>query len=56
MRTMKLLAEDEAGQDLIEYALVAALIALGAVVGVRSLAGVIGNMFTYVGTGITSAV
>ncbi len=56
MRTIKRLIEDESGQDLIEYALVAALIGLGTIAGVQSLATVVGNMFTYVGTGITSAV
>ena len=37
--------EDESGQDMIEYALVAALIGLGAVVGMRSLATSIKNFF-----------
>ncbi len=56
MGMIKLFAADESGQDLIEYALVAALIGLGAIAGIRSLATVIGTIITNVGTGITSAV
>jgi pilus assembly protein Flp/PilA len=47
---------DESGQDLIEYALVAALIALGAAASMKTLATVIGTAFTDVGTRLTSAV
>ncbi|MGI4828340.1 MAG: Flp family type IVb pilin [Janthinobacterium lividum] len=50
------LIQDESGQDLIEYALVAALIGLGAVVSMRSFAGTIGNAFTSVGNTLTSSV
>jgi len=38
LETWKRLIRDESGQDLIEYALVAALIALGSVVAMKSLA------------------
>ena len=48
------LLQDESGQDLIEYALVAALIGLGAVVSMRTLSTKIGNAFTTVGTSLTS--
>jgi pilus assembly protein Flp/PilA len=48
------LLEDESGQDLIEYALVAALIGLGAVVTVRSLGTKIAGAFTNIGTTLTS--
>lgn len=34
------------GQDLIEYALLAAIVALGAVIGMRALAGGINQEFT----------
>jgi pilus assembly protein Flp/PilA len=40
----------EEGQDLVEYALVIALIALAAVAGMQTLAGDINNAFTDVGT------
>ena len=47
---------DESGQDLIEYALVAALIGLGAVVSIRGLSTKIGTAFTTIGTSLTSDV
>lgn len=48
------LVQDESGQDLIEYALVAALIALGSVAAMNTLAGNISTAFTGVGTKLTS--
>ncbi len=51
----KLLAE-ESGQDLIEYALVAALVGLGAVASMRSLATAVSGAFTSIGTQLTGAV
>lgn len=50
------LLHDESGQDLIEYALVAALIALGAITSMKTLAGDIGTAFSGVGTSLTTAV
>ena len=50
------LLSDESGQDLIEYALVAALVGLGAVASMRSLAGSISSTFNSVGTSLTTAV
>jgi pilus assembly protein Flp/PilA len=47
---------DESGQDLIEYALVAGLIGLGAVVAMSGLATKIGTAFGSVGNSLTSAV
>ena len=47
---------DQSGQDLIEYALAAALIGLAAVVSIRSLASHISTAFGSVGTSLTSAV
>jgi Flp pilus assembly pilin Flp len=38
VKIFKNLLHDESGQDLIEYALVAALIALGAIVSMKALA------------------
>ena len=48
--------KDESGQDLIEYALVAGLIGLGAVVAMTGLAGKIGNAFNTVGNNHTNDV
>jgi len=50
------LVHDESGQDLIEYALVAALIALGATASMKALATTIGTALTGVGTRLTGAV
>ncbi len=49
-------AKDESGQDLIEYALVAALIGLGAVSSMKTFATTIGSAFTTVGNTLTSSV
>jgi pilus assembly protein Flp/PilA len=45
---------DESGQDLIEYALVAGLIGLGAVVAMTGLSGKIGNAFNSVGNSLAN--
>jgi len=50
------LFRDESGQDLIEYALVAALIALGAIAAMNGLASGISNAFSTISSNITSAV
>jgi pilus assembly protein Flp/PilA len=47
---------DESGQDLIEYALVAGLIGLGAVVAMSGLATKIGTAFNSVGNQLTNAI
>ena len=47
---------DESGQDLIEYALVALLIALGAVTAMGTLATSISSTFTAVSSKLNSAV
>jgi pilus assembly protein Flp/PilA len=47
---------DESGQDLIEYALVAAVIALGSVAAMGSLATVISTAFSTVGSKLTAAI
>jgi pilus assembly protein Flp/PilA len=47
---------DESGQDLIEYALVAALIGLGATATMRTLATALGTALAGIGTRLTSAV
>jgi pilus assembly protein Flp/PilA len=55
-RLFSKLSGDESGQDLIEYALVAALIGLGATVTMRTLATSIGAALAVVGTRLTNAV
>jgi pilus assembly protein Flp/PilA len=47
---------DESGQDLIEYALVAALVGLGAVAAMKTLATNINSSFNSIGTTLTSNV
>ena len=44
------LLQDESGQDLIEYALVAALIGSGATASMKALATTIGTALTSIGT------
>ena len=53
---LKTFVRDESGQDLIEYALVAALVGLGAVAAMNGLANAIGNTFNGVGNSLTNAV
>jgi pilus assembly protein Flp/PilA len=50
------LISDESGQDLIEYALVAALVGLGAVASMKSIATSINSAFTSISTSLTSAI
>jgi len=50
------LLNDESGQDLIEYALVAGLIGLGAVLAMTTLSTKIGTAFNTVGNQLTNAV
>ena len=47
---------DESGQDLIEYALVAGLIGLGALAAMGGLSGKIGGAFNAVGNSLTNSV
>ena len=48
------LISDEQGQDLIEYALVVALIALAATAGMKTVANDINTAFSSIGTKLTS--
>jgi len=54
--TLKHLCRDESGQDLIEYAIVAALVGLGAVASMKSLQTSVSSAFTKIGTTLTSSV
>lgn len=49
---MKSLMKGESGQDLIEYALIAALVALGAIAAVTGLSSSISNTFSSVGNSL----
>jgi pilus assembly protein Flp/PilA len=49
------LVNEESGQDLIEYALVAALVGLGAVAALNSLKTTVGTTFNGIGSTLTSA-
>lgn len=53
---MKKFLKDEQGQDLIEYALLAALIALAATIGMNSVASEINNSFAAIGRRLNNAV
>lgn len=50
------LATDERGQDMIEYGLMAALIGLGTLAGLRGVKTSIGNSFNQIGTALTNSV
>ena len=51
---MQVLLMSEEGQDLIEYALIVALVAFAATAGMSTLAGAINQAFTSVGTTLTT--
>lgn len=52
---LKRLWVEEEGQDLTEYALLLALIALGAITAMKTLAGTVNNVFTNAATNLTGA-
>ena len=56
LEVLRSLHNDESGQDLIEYALVAALIAFGAVAAMNSLSVTINSAFSVIGSKLSSAV
>ena len=49
------LLRDESGQDIIEYALVAALVGLASVISVEGVSNKIGNTFKNIGDQLTNA-
>ena len=53
--TLNNLMRDESGQDLIEYALVAGLIGLGAVATVSGFAGTVENVLNSAGNSIANS-
>jgi pilus assembly protein Flp/PilA len=50
------LLRDESGQDLIEYALVVALIAFAATVGMNTVASGINNAFSLIASKLSAAI
>ncbi|PYV32469.1 MAG: Flp family type IVb pilin [Acidobacteria bacterium] len=50
------LDRDESGQDLIEYALIAALIALGSIIGMDTVANEINSAFNIISQKLANAV
>ena len=56
MQVLSTLHREESGQDLIEYALLAALIALAATAGMGVVASDINNAFTIIGSRVSTAV
>lgn len=55
LSVLRSLHNDESGQDLIEYALVAALIAFGAVTTMSALATDINSAFSVIGSKLVAA-
>ena len=50
---LRSLGQEESGQDLIEYALIALLIAVGSIAAMTTLAGKISTEFTNIGNQLT---
>jgi pilus assembly protein Flp/PilA len=55
LQILRTLHNDESGQDLIEYALIAGLIALAAITTMSSLGTVINNAFSSISSSLNSA-
>lgn len=49
------LHKDESGQDLVEYALVAAMIALGSITGMQTLASSLNSAFSRIGSSLSGS-
>lgn len=52
--TLKTLWQEEQGQDLVEYALVGALIALASIAALNNVAGLLTNAFTNAAANMSS--
>ena len=50
------LVHDESGQDLVEYALLAGIVGLGAIASLKSVAGGVNAIFTAVGARLSAAI
>ena len=56
LKSLSRMHNDEAGQGLVEYALILALVAFAAVVSMQTLAQDINNAFVGIGTALSSYV
>ena len=56
LKSLKNVHQDEAGQGLVEYALILALVAFAAVIAMQTLAADINNAFTGIGTTLSTYV
>jgi pilus assembly protein Flp/PilA len=56
LKSLSALHKDEAGQGLVEYALIIALVAFAAVIAMKTLANDINNAFTGIGNLLASYV
>jgi len=54
VRELRRLADDESGQDLVEYALILVCVALAAMASMQSLTSAIAGVFNSVGNVLTS--
>jgi pilus assembly protein Flp/PilA len=52
---LRVLLSDEGGQDMIEYALLVALIAFGSTATMSAISTAVSNVFTQIGSTITNA-
>jgi pilus assembly protein Flp/PilA len=52
---LKRFGGDESGQDLVEYALIVAVLGLGAIATLKGVANSVATVFTAVGTTLTTA-
>ena len=55
-KLLKNLRQDESGQDLIEYGLIAALLALAAVTSMKNLSTALGNVISGIEAALTGAI
>ena len=56
LQALHAIHSDESGQDLIEYALIVALISLASIVGMKALANSINNAFSVIGSKLSNAI
>jgi pilus assembly protein Flp/PilA len=55
-KILTILLDDECGQDIVEYALIAALVAFAAIAGIGRVGSAVGSVFSAVGTKLTNSV
>jgi pilus assembly protein Flp/PilA len=55
-KTLTVFPGDERGQDIVEYALIAALVALAVTAGIGRVGSAVSTVFTTVGAKLTSTV